>query len=79
MNRPFLGAGLILASLGLASAGCSQTGQKETTRSSKPADPTSWSDSQTTGTSSDLPKTSRLSGGWSNEARDVERAMGVGN
>jgi ABC-type phosphate transport system substrate-binding protein len=80
MKRSFLSAALMLACLGLASAGCSQTGQKETTtKSSKPADPTAWTDSDvSSGSSTSQPKSSRLSGGWSSEARDIERAMGVG-
>jgi hypothetical protein len=76
MKRPFVAAGLLLAGLGLASTGCSQTGPKETTTKSKYTDPTSWSENESGSTS--RPQSGRLTGGWSNEARDIENSMGVG-
>ncbi len=78
MKRPFIGVGLILASIGFASAGCSQTGQKSASSSSKPVDPSAWTDGDTNGSSS-LAKSGRLSGGWSSESRDIEKSLGVGN
>ncbi len=81
---PFLKAGLIVASLCLASVGCSQTGSKETSSKSKPGDPTAWADREvssesSSGSSSKLPQTSRLTGGWSSDAREIEKSLGVGN
>jgi hypothetical protein len=79
MKRPFLSAGLILASLGLVSAGCSQTGSKATTSKSKPVDPTSWADGDAPKTSSSsLPQSSGRLGGLSNESQDIERSLGIG-
>jgi hypothetical protein len=84
MKRPFLnlGAGLVVVTLGLASTGCSQTGAKETTSKSKPADPSVWSERDLTNNATDGPsapaRSSGITGGWSSDAREIEKSLGVG-
>ena len=79
MIRPNLRLAL---AIGLVASGCSPT-HRQAVRPSKPGDdPTSWSaptvtkgddDSATKGAG----KPSRLAGGWSSEANDIERSLGA--
>ena len=85
MKRPILRAGLIVGALGMGLTGCQQAGHTSAVSQGKPGDPTAWTDKDVSGgdaesgtTKSGLPKSSRLSGSWSSEARDIENSLGVG-
>ena len=81
MRRSIIRSGL---SIGLACAGLAgcQPDHGPAVRKSKPEDPTAWTGSEISkdepAASQGLPKTSRLQGGWSSEARDIENSLGVG-
>ena len=78
MKRAILRGGFLIA-LGLA--GCKSDGGS-TAKPSKPEDPTAWTGKELTkdesGASHGLSKGSRMQGGWSSEARDIENSLGVG-
>ena len=64
-------------------AGCQSDHEHGTVaKKSKPEDPTAWTGSEISkdepDSSKGLPKTSRLQGGWSSEARDIEKSWAYG-
>ena len=86
MRRPTLFFAAWIAGA-LGSAGCQQTetAKTVTARPSSSGDPTAWSDKvlsaespEPGGDPTKLPKSSRLQGTFSNEARDIEKSLGVG-
>lgn len=81
MNRLILRNVLAIGLVSGGLAGC-QSDHGSVARRSKPEDPTAWTGSEISkdepASSQGLPKTSRLQGGWSSEARDIENSLGVG-
>jgi hypothetical protein len=75
--RRGLAVGLVCAGL----AGC-RSDDRQAARPSKPEDPTAWTGSELSeaepGSTKGRPKSSRLQGGWSSEANEVEKSLGVG-
>jgi hypothetical protein len=85
MNRSILRNGLWIGIVCAGLAGCQSSGETVAKKSSKPAkpeDPTAWTGSEITkddaASSKGLPTTSGLQGGWSSEARDIEKSLGYG-
>ena len=81
MTRSNLRHGLAIGLACAGLAGC-QSDYGSSVRKSKPEDPTAWTGTEITkeGSSSSqgLPKSSRLQGGLSSEAREIESSLGVG-
>ncbi|WP_435007231.1 hypothetical protein P12x_004572 [Tundrisphaera lichenicola] len=75
--RRFLSIGLLCAGL----SGCKMN-QDSVVSKVPPEDPTAWTGSEISkegsATSTGLTKSSGFSGGWSSEARDIEKSLGVG-
>ncbi len=83
MKRSTLRAGLAWFALCSGLAGCEPTHRQSVRPSKSPDDPTSWSASpvskgeEGSDSSKSFLKASRLQGGWSPEANEVERSLGV--
>lgn len=86
MKRPILHAGLIVAALAFAQAGCHHTDKVKTTdyTPKKADDPTAWTDkdvskdsSGSSQASSSLPPSSSSKGTWSSDAQEIEKSLGV--
>jgi hypothetical protein len=81
MKRSILHHGLWIGMVCAGLAGC-QSSREPVARKSKPEDPTAWTGSEISkdepASTKGLPKTSRLQGGLSSEARDIENSLGVG-
>ena len=81
MKRSILRDGLSIGLICAGLAGCKSGGESASLKS-KPEDPTAWTGSELTKegstSSKGLPSTSGLQGGWSSEARDIEKSLGVG-
>ncbi len=85
MKRPILRRGLLVGLVCAGLSGCQHdTAQvvRKSKSESKPEDPTAWTGSEISKDDSASPlirpKSSRLQGGWSDEAKSIEQSMGVG-
>ena len=83
MKRSILRNGLSVGLVCAGLAGCqSDQGHGTVAKKTKPEDPTAWTGSEISrdepNSSKGLPQTSGLQGGWSSEARDIEKSLGYG-
>jgi len=83
MKRSILRNGLSMGLVCAGLAGCQSAHEHGTVaKKGKPEDPTAWTGSEILkdepNLSKGLPQTSGLAGGWSSEARDIEKNLGYG-